>query len=222
MTNNKKNAERVLHPEFAKRLRDAADNNPRIPSLNSGRLVYLAEELKKHGLDVSVETVRKWFAGETRPQYRRTGILAQVLRVDETSLLSDVDVTESKQVETEQFPASLRFVAAMLELEGFHVAFPKDNDATAKANGIDMYGIIHGKMAAITVVIGEKRNGEVVFRVPSKARNNTVLGIVREDTFVYRTFKLDWGEVPATADEVVESTLSSLAWLAVTSPQSLV
>lgn len=69
-------------PKFAARLRDACDEFPSCPPLNKGRLTWLRTELTKRGTVVSVESVRKWLAGEGRPKQDKAESLASILAVN--------------------------------------------------------------------------------------------------------------------------------------------
>ena len=76
--------ERIIRdPEFGRRLDSACDANGICPPLHKGRLTWVQHELKRHFKeDVSVETVRKWFAGEAKPRADKVAKLAELLRTD--------------------------------------------------------------------------------------------------------------------------------------------
>lgn len=209
------------HSDFAKRLNDAANSNPAIPALNMGRLTFIANELKRRDVEVSVETVRKWFVGETRPRQSRLSTLAAILRVDEMSLLTDHPERFSEEPKVTIDNPVLKLAAAMLELEGAHIAFPQEGDDLARNKAIDMYAIVNGKMVSITVVESEKDSDGVTFHVPAKASGNTVLGIARVSPFTYEVMKFDWGRATEATDEVIESKVADLCWMKVNTLSTL-
>jgi transcriptional regulator with XRE-family HTH domain len=67
---------------FRARLLEACERHSGCPDLHHGRQVWLRRELAKRGVIVSVETVRKWLAGESQPRETRAKALADVLEVD--------------------------------------------------------------------------------------------------------------------------------------------
>ncbi|TGW07270.1 XRE family transcriptional regulator, partial [Mesorhizobium sp. M2D.F.Ca.ET.145.01.1.1] len=64
-------------------MEQACDGNPDVPPLNHGRLGWFVDRLEQHKVQVAKETVRKWFAGETRPRHPAMKALAQILKIDE-------------------------------------------------------------------------------------------------------------------------------------------
>lgn len=72
----------VKFPRFAERLATACDEHPMCPSLHKGRQVWLKQQLAREGLIVSVEGIRKWLAGESRPREDNAEKLAKVLGKD--------------------------------------------------------------------------------------------------------------------------------------------
>src|SRR5690606_38445668 len=125
----------MVHPDFARRLSAAANSNPLIPAMNSGRLTYIAEQLQKHGEKVTVETVRERFSCETRPYHSRINTLAAVLQVDPMALLSDVGLsgesTSPSHSETVKRSAIQQLISAIFGIENMHIAYPKPDDETA-------------------------------------------------------------------------------------------
>ena len=75
----------TLERAFAKRLTQALDRHPACPPAY-GRNSWLIRELAHQRIEVSLETIRKWLAGETMPRRRKMTALAKILRVDETWL----------------------------------------------------------------------------------------------------------------------------------------
>lgn len=73
-------------PAFQKRLREACENSADCPPLHKGRLVWLRDRLEERGTVVTIESVRRWLAGEGRPRQDKCEDLAKVLGVDGTWL----------------------------------------------------------------------------------------------------------------------------------------
>ena len=69
-------------PRFAARISKVCDEHPQCPPLHKGRQVWLQDQLQIAGVKVSVESVRKWLAGETRPREDKASAIGQVLGVD--------------------------------------------------------------------------------------------------------------------------------------------
>lgn len=75
------------HPDFAQRMQQACDGNPKIPLPNYGRLKWFVDQLAdRFNESVTMETIRKWFAGEARPRHKTICMLAAVLEVDDAWL----------------------------------------------------------------------------------------------------------------------------------------
>lgn len=73
----------IRSADFAHRLDRACDDNSAVPPLHSGRQSWIKRMLRdRFNDDVSAETVRKWFAGETKPKEDRVRNLATLLDVD--------------------------------------------------------------------------------------------------------------------------------------------
>ncbi len=67
---------------FARRLEQACDASPHCPPLHKGRLVWIVEQLKLRGIDITVQTVARWVNGEAKPRQDKNTKLAQILGVD--------------------------------------------------------------------------------------------------------------------------------------------
>lgn len=86
---------------FAKRLDKALEMHPRAPN-GYGRNSWLMRELTHANVTVSLETIRKWLAGEAMPRRPKMAALAKTLRVDESWLAMGVqagDPIEDERVE---------------------------------------------------------------------------------------------------------------------------
>lgn len=188
---------KIVHPEFGKRLERACDGNPDVPPLNHGRLGWFVEQLDKHGVEVTQETVRKWFSGETRPRHKAMTALATTLKIDEHWLSSGKapEFTETQRKQHNVVAGGVvNVVAGFIQMDGGHPAFPAENDASA-AGRIHLYAILKGAQYNfhIVPVIGE--GDEQHFVVPHEARDTIVLGVVPGAPFSVRIFELDWDTI---------------------------
>ena len=76
------------HQGFAGRLDQACDKAG-VPARNHGRLRWIRDGLaRRFGEDITVESVRKWLAGEALPRPKKLKKLAELLGVDEGWLYS--------------------------------------------------------------------------------------------------------------------------------------
>lgn len=203
-------ASQVRHEEFSHRLRQACENNPNVPDLNHGRLAWFADEFdSRYGVTVTGETVRKWLAGLARPHpHSKVEQLAEILRVDVAWLATGArqNVTR-KQIEAKRSTASgaVNVVAGLIQMSGGHPAFPKDDDAFAKDNHIDLYAILRGVQHAIHVTVAGP-NGKVEIPVDMDNAKIVVLMPKAELTFeVYRVTR----EAFRTVGKVQGSTVSA-------------
>lgn len=73
-------------PEFTRRLLEAFEASPRTPIKKHGRYVWVKNELAARGIDVTAETVRRWFTGMAVPRPEAMAALASVIGVAPTWL----------------------------------------------------------------------------------------------------------------------------------------
>lgn len=172
--------ERIIRdPEFAKRLNSACDANPHCPPLHKGRLTWVQTELKRmFKEDVSVETVRKWFAGEAKPRPEKVAMLSELLQVDISWLSLGVDkgmAPRELKVRGREIDGAVNIVAGLIEMDGGHAAFASESD---QKRGVDLHAIIKGAKYDFAVVVLD----DGYYRVPSKRDGVVVLGM-RKDGF---------------------------------------
>lgn len=176
-------AREIREPEFAARLAQACDAHQIVPPLHSGRLTWIQRQLKTHYNEpVSVETVRKWFAGEAKPRADKLSKLAQLLEVDEAWLSLGVahDITPRERVvRNAMADGVVNVIAGLIQMDGGLPAFPEENDEEAKAKNIDLHAIIRGGKFDIHVSMGEREGNQLRFQVPSKNESLVVLGVLR-------------------------------------------
>lgn len=180
--------ERIIRdPEFAKRLDSACTASGHCPPLHKGRLTWVQNELKQRFKEeVSVETVRKWFAGEAKPRQDKVAKLAELLQVDMSWLSLGVDkglAPREARSKVREINGAVNLVAGLIEMDGGHAAF-------GDGKGADLHAIIRGAKYDFTVVVAE----DGVFRVPAR-RDAVVLGVDKQG------FSIELVEIP---DEVIE------------------
>lgn len=173
----------IRDPEFGKRLSQACDANFHCPPMHKGRLTWVAAELASRFKEkVSVESVRKWLAGETKPRRNKSAMLAELLSVDAVWLYMGIDAGLSpRDQKTRNAEASgiVNVVAGFIQMDGGHPAFPATDDAQAAERHVDLYAIIRGANYAFHIALGhETDDGGLRFPVPL-SDGVIVLGLVR-------------------------------------------
>lgn len=186
---------KVVHPEFAQRMQIACDGNPNVPPLNKGRLGWFATELEKRfHAKTTIETVRKWFAGETLPRPKMMGYLAAVLQVDHAwlSVGSSPQISDKqKKVRDATADGAVNLVAGLIQICGGSPAFPEDGDERAKRRKIDLYAVIKGAQYSMHIAMAEEVPGGQLFAVPVETVGETfVLGVVRIGELSFKFFEL--------------------------------
>ncbi|WP_155272874.1 MULTISPECIES: hypothetical protein [Agrobacterium] len=184
--------EKQVHPEFARRLLQAADSNPQVPAPNEGRLRWFVEQLDRRGYQVSLETVRKWISGLTVPRQKMFVPLAEILKVDAGWLAAG---TPGKQVGGQRVDilsekGAANVVAGFIQMDGGQAAFPAPDDRDVGAKAIDMHAIIRGAKYDITITTLVQ--GRI--RIPVGASENIILAVAREPapSFGVKVFEIDW------------------------------
>lgn len=189
-------AESVKHADFALRMEQASEGNPDVPPLNYGRLQWVADRIEKvSGITVQKETVRKWYAGMTRPRHDAMLALAKILGVDEAWLSvghTPEMTTKEKRARNAEADGAVNIVAGLIQMHGWTPAFPSENDARAKEAEIDLYAVIRGAHYGIHVALGISKDDGWHFTVPGGAvKDALVLGLLRTSTFAFRIVELD-------------------------------
>lgn len=173
----------IRDPEFARRLESACDGHPHVPPLHRGRLTWIRDHLVKNfNLDVSVETVRKWFAGEAKPRPDKTALLAQLLEVDVSWLQIGIDqdlAPRERKVRNAMADGAVNLIAGFIQMDGGNPAFPDEADKRAARDNVDLYAIIKGANYALHVALGTLEGGGFRFPVPVNHEHVVVLGVIR-------------------------------------------
>lgn len=195
------NARTIRDPQFAKRLEIACGEHAHVPAKHSGRLIWIQKELGRTPFDerVSVETVRKWFAGEAKPRPIKLSKLAKILDRDEAWLSLGVDPrmpTRERKVRNAMADGAVNLVAGLIQMDGGYPAFPNEKDNAAIGNGVDLHAIIKGAKYDFHVSIGEVDGPFIKFSVPMTHESLVVLGLIKE------SFNIEIFEIPS---EVIES-----------------
>lgn len=180
---------KIKHPEFAQRMQQACDGNPDVPPQNYGRLGWFVKQLEdRYGESSTIETARKWLAGESRPRQQTMRRLAEILKVDESwlALGHSVDVPiKERRLRKYTADGAVNLVAGIVQMSGWTPAFPEDEA------GVDLLAIIRGAAYRFNIVTGIHEKDDWYFHVPSEALGCFLLGVVRDAEFTFRFFELD-------------------------------
>lgn len=156
------------------RIDQAMDLHPRAPQVKYGRLTWLQRELATLGVQVTVETVRKWTQDEVVPRTKKLTALAQALGVDEAWLSlgqSPGGSTTTARADARGASGAVLAVAGALELAGLHVAILGNEDA-------DLSAVIDGRVVRISVVLGKVADEVVEFTLQGKTPEHSLVGVV--------------------------------------------
>lgn len=198
---NPKKLRPILHHEFAQRMAQACDGNPDVPPPNYGRLGWFVVQIEKRFNEtVTQETIRKWFAGESRPRHKMMAYLAQILKVDEAWL----SIGRSAEISTKQHRAlnatvdgAVNVVAGFVRMCGGHPAFPREDDARAKEQKIDIYAIIKGAQYAFHIVTGQRGEQGWKVLIPVDVSDVFVIAVLPVTDLHCEFVELDWEGIEA-------------------------
>lgn len=145
--------------EFAARFERAVEGHPLAPTSQYGRQAWVLEKLKTEtGLEVSANTMSKWFTGSARPREDNIRKIAQVLQVDEVWLSLGRKPIEHSNTPTgaERSRGAVLMVAGMIEMEGGRVTFPGPDAAP-----IDLQVNMTGQQFNL-IVVTPTENGDKI------------------------------------------------------------
>ena len=166
---------RNVHPDFARRVAQACEASGLVPAANYGRLNWFQKQYAdRFGVEIATETVRKWFAGETKPRPQALRQLAEILQVDEAwlSLGTASDAKGRKPVQDATASGAVNLVAGLVQMDGGTIAFPEPDDKRAEAENIHLYAIIRGAQYPLHIVVGEQADGGLALqRAGGRARS---------------------------------------------------
>lgn len=178
---------------FAERLNKACDHHPHVPPYNYGRLTWVRDHLNSdRGLSVTLETVRKWFSGESRPRVSKMAQLAELLGVDEAWLslgLTPEATPAERDARNAAATGAVNLVAGIIQLSGGHPAFPDDG---APEN---LLAIIKGKHHRLHVTLGQQTDAGYRFILPSDLMGLVCIGVVQRGPLRFDFLRLDTDDV---------------------------
>lgn len=158
---------------FADRLRRICDTHER-----EDLRVYGRQALISRAMEVSEETVRKWFSGAMMPRPDKAKRLAKFLNVDEVWLVlgrdPDVDAKDQK-VLGRQASGAVLYVRGLLQLAGAVTADPGQRE-TRKF--VDFYATIDGQNVAIHAPFARETDDGYLIPVPVEHAQVRVLAVV--------------------------------------------
>jgi len=189
----------VITEGFARRLTSTCDNHPHVPPLHRGRLTWLQTELdNRFGLEVSTETIRRWFAGDSLARPAKMARLAELLGVDVAWLSLGVESSISfkeRRMRDATADGAVNVVAGLIQMDGGKPAFPADDDTRARKHGVDLYAIIKGVNYSLHVTGGEQQvDGTWKFTFAASHDGIVILGLVREG-MTFRIFEVSASDV---------------------------
>lgn len=162
---------------FARRLELACDGAPLCPPLHKGRLTWIKNELfSKFSETASVETVRKWLSGETKPRPDKTAMLAELLMVDVSWLQLGIDqdlAPRERRLRNAVADGIVNVITGYIQMDGGHPAFP---DESAAEQNVDIHAIIKGGKYDIHVSLADSSG---TFFIPTNHEALIILGVVR-------------------------------------------
>lgn len=189
---------KIRDPQFAKRITQAADDNPQVPPYNRGRLTWLRDNLaQKFRVKTSTETVRKWFSGEARPRPDKMKLIAIALECDLSWLSLGIAPEMEPRARDKRSVAlsgAANVLAGMVQMDGGVIAFPQEDDS--RADCVHFFAIIKGAQYGLHASLAKQDGANFKFSVPTNHDLCTVVGVVKHDGPA-----CDFFEIPATAIE---------------------
>lgn len=182
----------------------ACEGNTKVPPLNFGRLGWFVKQFEdRYGEAVTVETIRKWFAGQSRPRPKALSNLAQILEVDEAWLAvgksPEISVQQQK-VRNATAEGAVNLIVGLVQMGGGRPAFPADDDALAQQYKIDCYAVIKGAQYRIHVALAQSFSDGLMFSIPIEAVEGAfVIGVLPTSDVTFKLYELDRENVEAKA-----------------------
>lgn len=191
MTRHKRN--HFSAEQFAERFASALESNPNAPPKFHGERVWLVEQLLKHGLTVTPETVRKWLNGQSMPTHDKVPILADVLGVDADWMLygdESSNAAKARVAHNVDASAATNLVAGIIQMSGATVHFPAPKVSTST----HLNAVIGKVNYPLHIVVGDELDGVVEAVVPVKSSDAVILCVVpHDDAFAYDIYEIEEG-----------------------------
>ncbi len=171
--------------EFARRLKQACDDAPHIPSFGMGQQKILANTLK-----VSPEASRRWFNG-VKPRKDKMKKLAKYLKVDEVWLAMGISSSVTKAEKGELIAASTgatNVVYGLFTKSGNNCFLPDEQDP--RKDIVDFFVIIDGVQYPITVEIAKSEKDTLVVNIRRDFESSKVVVYVQGKGFAFKLYYL--------------------------------
>lgn len=192
---------KIRHPEFAVRFQQACDSDPLVPEHNHGRLQWIADQLLKRygilgnkGKPLTIESVRKWLAGETLPRKDAMQALAALTGQDEAWLALGTMPELPKKVailRDARADGAVNFIAGLARMEGAAPAFPRKDDAFDAKHAVDLHLIVQGAHYLCHIASCERAGAEWRGTVPAESVHEAIvtLAVCPTGGIRYRIFR---------------------------------
>lgn len=185
---------------FRDRLLTAIENNPNVPPMNKGRLMWFVEGLEKRGVQTTRQSASRWLSGVSIPEVSKLQLIADMLQIDASWLEHGNDwaaTPRERRAFEAQATGAVNVTAGLIQMDGGTIAFPDDRDREAERHAIHLYAIIRGVRYAFHVTVGEVDGDEMTFAVPH-SDEVIVLGLLPRGGFAFDVFEIP-GEVARNA-----------------------
>ncbi|MFC3724475.1 helix-turn-helix domain-containing protein [Neoaquamicrobium sediminum] len=180
----------IIEKALARRIEEACNLADHIPEYNFGRIRWMVDELAKHGVTASKESVRKWFAGESRPRPDKLRILAKILKVDEAWLAfgsKPAMTTEKEQLAN--VDGAVNLVAGLFAMNGINYGWANGKD------NVHFHAIVKGQSRAIFVASGTVTKSGVTFALPIQSEESIIIGVVKRGMLSYDLYRLPYAMI---------------------------
>lgn len=167
---------------FQRRLLDAVAGHPDVPTKQFGRQRWLIDRLASVAdLQVTPNTVHKWFKGQSAPRHDHMRALAKTLSVDEAWLALGtrplLDVSTGQRMRRD-VSASAAVLTGAFQMSGWQAGIPQSKDQVYDLVVIGDAGIVE-----IELISQVYEGSEVVYHVkePVQGRKLIELSLNSED-----------------------------------------
>lgn len=175
----------IRDKDFGIRLEKACDASTYVPPPNKGRLGWIQQQFsERFNEKISLESIRRWLAGEMKPQASRVRQLAIILDVDESWLSLGIQPEldpRARKVRNAMADGAVNVLAGFIQMAGGNPAFPDANDTRAEKQHIDLYAIIKGAQYAIHVALANVDENGLRFTLPANHEDIFVIGVEQID-----------------------------------------